>query len=128
MGQQQLLLVIVGVIIVGIAIAIGITTFEAQNVRSNLDAIINDLNHMASQAYQYRMRPAKMDGGNGDYSNYEIPPTLSSNSNATYTIVSKSKDEITFLATSAVDPANTVTATVDARGLLGNWIYTGAFQ
>lgn len=128
MGTQQLMLVILGVILVGIAIAVGISTFQAQNVRSNLDAMINDLNHIAAHAYQYRMRPVKLSGGEGDYSLYDIPPGLASNSNATYTILRKNKDAMALLATSALDPGNTITATVDAEGTLGGWIYTGAFQ
>jgi hypothetical protein len=128
MGTQQLMLIILGVILIGIAIAVGISTFQAQNVRSNLDAMINDLSHIASNAYQYRKRPAKLAGGEGDYSLYEIPPGLVSNSNATYTIDSQSQTELTILATSALDPENTITATIDAEGTLGGWIYTGAFQ
>ena len=57
MGQQQLLLIILGVIIVGIAIAVGLSLFSAQSVQSNSDAIINDLNNLAAQAYQFRIRP-----------------------------------------------------------------------
>ncbi|MCX5729611.1 MAG: hypothetical protein NTZ28_12390, partial [Nitrospirae bacterium] len=60
MGQQQLLLIILGVIIVGIAIAVGLSLFSAQSVQSNRDAIINDLNNLAAQAYQYRIRPTSM--------------------------------------------------------------------
>lgn len=128
MGTQQLMLVILGVILVGIAIAVGISTFQAQNVRSNLDAMINDLNHIAANAYQYRMRPAKLSGGEGDYSLYEIPPKLSSNSNATYSIVRKNQNTMAFLATSALDAANTIAVSIDADGTLSEWVYTGAFQ
>ncbi len=65
MGQQQLLLIILGVIIVGIAIAVGLSLFSAQSVQSNRDAIINDMNNLAAQAYQYRIRPTSMAGGAG---------------------------------------------------------------
>ena len=37
MGQQQLLLIILGVIIVGIAIAVGLSLFSAQSIQSNKD-------------------------------------------------------------------------------------------
>jgi hypothetical protein len=37
MGQQQLLLLILGVIIVGIAIAVGVTMFSAQSTEANKD-------------------------------------------------------------------------------------------
>ena len=65
MGQQQLLLIILGVIIVGIAIAVGLSLFSAQSIQANKDAIINDLNNLAANAYQYRIRPTTMGGGGG---------------------------------------------------------------
>lgn len=52
MGQQQLLFLIIGVIIVGIAIAVGITIVNAQTIATSRDSIINDLNHLASYAYR----------------------------------------------------------------------------
>jgi hypothetical protein len=128
MGTQQMVLVILGVILIGIAITVGIGIFQAQNVSSNLDAIVNDLSHIAANAYQYRKRPAKLAGGGGDYSLYEIPPRLVPALNATYTIESQSETKLTILATSALDPENTVTATIDADGTIGEWIYTGDFQ
>jgi hypothetical protein len=39
MGQQQLLLIILGVIIVGIAIAVGLQLFQAGSVGANSDAV-----------------------------------------------------------------------------------------
>ena len=84
MGQQQLLLIILGVIIVGIAIAVGLSLFSAQSVQSNRDAIINDLNNLAAQAYQFRIRPTSMGGGQGDYTTFAIPTKMKTNENATY--------------------------------------------
>ena len=43
MGQQQLLLIILGVIVVGIAVAVGITMFSDSAVNANRDAMVNDL-------------------------------------------------------------------------------------
>ncbi len=42
MGQQQLLLIILGVIIVGIAVAVGITMFQDNAVDQNRSAVIAD--------------------------------------------------------------------------------------
>jgi hypothetical protein len=39
MGQQQLLLIILGVIIVGIAIAVGLQLFQSGSIGANQDAI-----------------------------------------------------------------------------------------
>ena len=128
MGQQQLLLIILGVIIVGIAIAVGLSLFSAQSIQSNKDAIINDLNNIAAQAYQYRIRPSSMAGGNGSYLGFKIPLKMASNANAVYTCTPTS-DDVTFNATSAQNPANTVACSIDTDGkFTSNWQYTNDFQ
>ena len=68
MGQQQLLLIILGVIVVGIAVAVGITLFKDNAVSSNRDAVTNDLVNIASHAQQYFRRPLALGGGAGDFS------------------------------------------------------------
>lgn len=129
MGQQQLLLIILGVIIVGIAIAVGLSLFSAQSVQSNRDAIINDMNNLAAQAYQYRIRPTSMGGGQGDYSAFTIPQKMRTNENTTYSISgTPSASSITFLATSAQNATNTITVMINSDGRLGNWTYGGDFQ
>jgi hypothetical protein len=129
MGQQQLLLIILGVIIVGIAIAVGLSLFSAQSIQSNKDAIINDLNNIAAQAYQFRIRPASMAGGNGSYSGFAIPNKMATNANAIYTSTATA-DNVTFSATSANNTANQVYAAIDTDGkfIQGSWSYTGDFQ
>jgi type II secretory pathway pseudopilin PulG len=57
MGQQQLLLIILGVIIVGIAIAVGLQLFQSGSIGANSDALINDMMNIAAHADQYRIRP-----------------------------------------------------------------------
>jgi hypothetical protein len=124
MGQQQLLLIILGVIIVGIAIAVGLSLFSAQSVASNKDAIINDLGNLAATAYQFKIRPNSMGGGGGSYTGFTIPSKMSSNDNATYETTGTPGATVVYKATSA---NGTVTATVDADGKLGTWVYTGSF-
>jgi hypothetical protein len=130
MGQQQLLLIILGVIIVGIAIAVGLSLFSAQSIQSNKDAIINDLNNIAAQAYQYRIRPSSMAGGNGSYTGFSIPQKMASNANAAYTCVPTAGSTVTFTATSANNTANMVYAAIDTDGkfIQASWSYTNEFQ
>ncbi|MGA3246178.1 MAG: hypothetical protein ABSE41_16295 [Bacteroidota bacterium] len=127
MGQQQLLLIILGVIIVGIAIAVGLSLFSAQSVQSNRDAIINDLNNLAAQAYQFRIRPSSMGGGQGDYTTFAIPTKMQTNENGTYT-AAPTTNTIVFTATSAQNASNTIKVTIDSDGKLGTWVYSGDFQ
>ena len=63
MGQQQLLMIILGGIIIGIAIAVGIAQFGSESISSNKDGLINDLNNLSINAYQYKILPRSMGGG-----------------------------------------------------------------
>jgi Tfp pilus assembly protein PilE len=67
MGQQQLLLIILGVIIVGIAVAVGISMFTASATSANRDAVSSDLTNLASMAQQHYRRPGAMGGGNNSF-------------------------------------------------------------
>ena len=67
MGQQQLLLIILGVIVVGIAVAVGITMFADSAVNANRDALTNDLVNLASRAQQYFRRPSSLGGGGNSF-------------------------------------------------------------
>ena len=92
MGQQQILLIVLSVILVGIAIAVGITMFQSQAAQSNIDAMIADLNNLGAQAYQYYIRPVSMGGGGNSYTGFHtyftnLPTGMKSNSNAVYTCV-----------------------------------------
>jgi Tfp pilus assembly protein PilE len=63
MGQQQLLLIIVGVIVVGIALAVGYFMFRDSASASNRDALSNDLAYFASIAQRYYRLPKTLGGG-----------------------------------------------------------------
>ena len=129
MGQQQLLLIILGVIIVGIAIAVGLSLFSAQSIQSNRDAMINDLNNLAAQAYQYRIRPTSMGGGQGSYVGFSIPTKMRTNENGIYTLGTVTATAIPFVATSAQASSNTINVSIDSDGKLGpTWTYAGDFQ
>ncbi len=94
MGQQQLLLIILGVIVVGIAVAVGITMFTDNAVSANRDAVTNDLVNLASRAQQFYRRPTALGGGQGSFLGLSADNTglakLTSkaiNSNGTYSIM-----------------------------------------
>ncbi|MGF1669447.1 MAG: hypothetical protein ACFCU6_03290, partial [Balneolaceae bacterium] len=63
MGQQQLLLVILVTIIVGIATVVAINTFGSAADAANLDAVRNDIAAIASAAQGYYMKPEMLAGG-----------------------------------------------------------------
>jgi hypothetical protein len=115
MGQQQLLLIILGVIIVGIAIAVGLSLFTSQSIQSNKDAIINDINNLAANAYQYRIRPGSMGGGAGSFTGWSIPTKMSSNENGTYSATANAQT-VDLMGYSTTNSGCSVTGHVQSDG------------
>jgi len=88
MGQQQLHLIVLGIIIVGLAVITGLGNFQNNAVQSNRDAVIMDLNHLASFSQAY-FKKVKGYGGRGhSFIGYAIPTQLENNDNGTYDIIS----------------------------------------
>lgn len=85
MGQQQLLLIVLGVIIVGIAVVVGINVFTASSTQANRDAVISDLTNLASLAQQYYRKPKSLGGGGNKFTGWTIPAQLDTTANGTYT-------------------------------------------
>ncbi len=85
MGQQQLLLIVIGVIIVGIAIVVGINLAATSAQSANRDAVISDLNNIGSFAQQYYRKPTALGGGGNSFTGFTIPPSLTQTGNGTYT-------------------------------------------
>lgn len=95
MGQQQLLLLILGSIIVGLAIAVAVVVFQDNAVIKNREAMSNDLVQLAVRAQQYYYRPLSMAGGGQSFTGLTadaagmlrlVSTGYSNNDNATYTI------------------------------------------
>lgn len=85
MGQQQLLLIVLGVIVVGIAVVVGINLFNANAVSSNRDGVVSDLNNLAAMAQQYYKKPTSMGGGGNTFTSWTLPLELDTTANGTYT-------------------------------------------
>ena len=95
MGQQQLLLIILGVIIVGIAVAVGITMFQDNAVDQNRSAVIADLTTLSAKAQQYYAKPVSLSGGGTSFVGLTADatgigilasPAFTNNANGTYTV------------------------------------------
>jgi hypothetical protein len=131
MGQQQLLLIILGVIIVGIAIAVGLSMFSAQSIGASKDAMVTDLLNLSANAYQFYVRPVAMGGGGNSFVGYGIPTKLATNENGTYAISgTPTTSEIAFKASGlAANSTNTVEFKIgaDGRVVTGSYTYGGAF-
>lgn len=62
MGSQQILMIVIGVIVVGAAIAMGFVMFNAGVYSSNKSAIATDLQDFSMKTVQYWKTPASMGG------------------------------------------------------------------
>lgn len=65
MGQQQLILLVLATVIVGIAIVVGIRAFSENSIKSNSDALIQDMVRIANDAQAWKQKPAPF-GGQAD--------------------------------------------------------------
>ncbi len=62
MGQQQLLLLVLGIIIVGLATVYGITMFDLNHTKSNADVMINEALRMATDIQAWAVKPSMIGG------------------------------------------------------------------
>jgi len=71
MGQQQLLLIVLGVIIVGIAVVVGINLFNANAEESTKDGIVSDATNLGAMAQQFYKKPTSMSGGGNTFTGWD---------------------------------------------------------
>lgn len=65
MGQQQLLLLVLGIVVVGLAVVIGVQTFEQSRKRADLDRYTAEAVRLATSAAAWREMPPAVGGGQG---------------------------------------------------------------
>lgn len=86
MGQQQLLLIVLGIIIVGIAIAVGVNMFQQSAVDTNRQAVISDLTNLAAKAQRYYRTPHELGGGSQNFQGFELGRLDTANANGSYRV------------------------------------------
>jgi len=62
MGQQQLLLLVLGIVIVGLAVVVGINAFGENDKKSNADAMVTDALRIASDCQAWDLKPGQFGG------------------------------------------------------------------
>jgi len=72
MGQQQLLLLVLSAVIVGISIVVGINMFGASAYQSNQEAVLQDMVTIASKAQEWYRKPAVLGGGNRTFTGVNL--------------------------------------------------------
>lgn len=103
MGQQQLLLIVLGVIIVGIAVVVGINVFTASSLQANNNAVISDLQTIGSMAQQFYRKPTAMGGGGNTFTGWDVPASLDSTANMGAEIVAVVAAQVVTLTGTGTD-------------------------
>lgn len=125
MGQQQLLLIVLGVIIVGIAVVVGINLFNANAETSTQDSIVSQGTNLGAMAQQYFKKPIAMGGGGNDFTDFttkvfdNLPTSLVNSTDATWAVTTESATQVVLTATPVdADYAWTVVTTIDKDNIV----------
>ena len=121
--QQQQLLIIIGVMLVGIALVVGIQMLGEDAAYENLDAVLADCTFLATQAQQWYKSPRNLGGGRS-FTHFCLSAigADSVNGNGTYSISRLTGESFVLTGTGIEDPNRdgsplTVTLTVYAHAL-----------
>ncbi len=66
MGQQQLLLLVLGIVLVGLAVVVGISAFSENKQKATLDQLTSDAVRLSAGVSAWKMKPNAVGGGRSD--------------------------------------------------------------
>ncbi len=121
MGKHQLLLIVLGTIIVGVAVVVGINMFTTGAVNAERDALLQDVNNVASTAASYWRKPAALGGGARSFIGVSDVTSFgadSSNANGNFLMSSVITNSFTLTATGA-NEGIIIVATITQQGVSG---------
>lgn len=103
MGQQQLLLMVLVTIIVGIATVVAVNTFQSASEDANFDALRVDILQAHAMANSYIIKPKVFGGGGGSYEDISLLDLNLpvENENARYELGEINSDSFQIIATAA---------------------------
>ena len=97
MGQQQLLLIVLAMIIVGIAVIFSITLFRQKAIDSKRDLLINECGNLAMDAMKFYKKPANLGGGGNSFVGWSIPEILVTTATGNYSTTTGSYTTSIFI-------------------------------
>ena len=121
MGQQQLLLIVLGTIIVGVAVVVGINMFTTGAVNAERDALLQDVNNVASAAAAYWRKPAALGGGARTFIGTTDVVTFgadSTNANGSFVMSAIAQSQFVLTATGSNEGV-IIVATITQQGVSG---------
>ena len=123
MGQQQLLLIALGVILVGVAVVLGIQYFQVGAEQGAKDELVAHCITIGSNAQQWFSKPVSMDGGGLSFTGFDTYYTnnmgkLHESTNGAYTVgVTATSATITGTPAAALNYAWTVSCRVTSDSI-----------
>ena len=99
MGQQQLLLIMLGVIVVGVMVAVGINIFTSNAIEQKRDEIINECTILASEAQLYYRKPKLLGGGGNSFVGWKVPREYSTTEAGSFVQTSNAVEEVIITGT-----------------------------
>lgn len=97
MGTQQLFLLVVAMIVVGVAITLASQLFESNSEYSTQDGIVSESFNLGTLAQQYYNKPRELGGGSKSFVGWLISASLDSTANGVYSIEKISKEELILI-------------------------------
>ncbi len=96
MSNQQILLIILAILIIGATLAVAITFFNDQSAASNRDGLTSDLLNYSVRAHQYYVRPKTWGGGEKSFEGLtmEYITNRPTNAHGSYSILSVAEDQV----------------------------------
>ena len=99
MGQQQLLLIVLAIIVVGISIAVSIQLFRSNAIEAKRDVLIEETTSLGYMAIQYFKKPAEMGGGSKSFIGWKIPSQMITTPNGNFMTSTIVADQVTITGT-----------------------------
>lgn len=128
MGQTQILFVVLSVIVVGIAVAVGIDQFGENALTSNRDAVAADCQRLISQSMQWYRKPTSLGGGGNTFTGLTLAKigADSTDENGTFSLNVTDPDNITLIGTGTEKKkdGNAVKVTIVYTASTNNFAYS----
>lgn len=119
MGQQQLLLIVLGIIIIGIAVVVGINYFTSSSGKANREAIIADLTDIAIMAQKYYREPITLNGGSNSFLEWTVPASLEQTANMSAAVTATVAAQSVILVGVGTEKGNNGTSAVKVTMVVG---------
>jgi hypothetical protein len=97
-GQQQLLLIVLAMILVGIAVIFAITLFRQKAVDSKRDLLVNEGGNIATDALLYYKKPSAFGGGGNSFYGWAIPQSIVTTATGNY-VATIFRDSVIIIGT-----------------------------